>query len=162
MTKTLATKEAEQFLYDYFVKDKKSIYGCHEVTIGMKPLRKGREIVDYLTYDTNNTFRAYEIKITKKDLQSESSLSFVGHYNYIVLPRDLYNEVQHTDLLPLLQWGNVGVVIIGEGVIRKSGKKTLTMSDNVKLMESLMRSLHREKEKLQRIKGDENGYFNAN
>ncbi|HDF2935096.1 TPA: hypothetical protein PC496_000760 [Clostridioides difficile] len=153
MTKTVATKEAEQFLYDYFVKDKIGVYGCHEVTIGVKPLKKGREIVDYLTYDTKNIFRAYEIKVSKEDLKSRSTLSFVGHYNYIVLPRELYNEVQHTDLEPLLKSGNVGVVIIGEGVIKKSGRKTLAMSDNIELLESMMRSLHREKDKLQKYKG---------
>jgi hypothetical protein len=40
-----------------------------------------------------------------------------------------------------------------EGVIKKSGRKTLAMSDNIELLESMMRSLHREKDKLQKYKG---------
>ncbi|EHT7730683.1 hypothetical protein KXP56_002522, partial [Staphylococcus pseudintermedius] len=102
-----------------------------------------REIVDFLTYDSKNVFRAYEIKVTKEDLKSNAKLSFVGHYNYFVLPRQLYEEVKGTDLLPF----NVGIVIIGEGLIKKSGRKTLSMSDNIKLLESLMRSLNRENKK---------------
>ncbi|WP_438469611.1 hypothetical protein, partial [Staphylococcus pseudintermedius] len=98
---------------------------------------------DFLTYDSKNVFRAYEIKVTKEDLKSNAKLSFVGHYNYFVLPRQLYEEVKGTDLLPF----NVGIVIIGEGLIKKSGRKTLSMSDNIKLLESLMRSLNRENKK---------------
>lgn len=84
--------------------------------------------------------------MTKSDLKSTAKLSFVGHYNYIVLPRKLYEEVKYTDLLPLHLWTGIGVVIIGEGVVKKANKKTITMSDNVKLLESLMRSLSRENE----------------
>ncbi|EGQ2689290.1 hypothetical protein H7N58_002415, partial [Staphylococcus pseudintermedius] len=106
-------------------------------------LKKGREIVDFLTYDSKNVFRAYEIKVTKEDLKSTAKLSFVGHYNYLVLTEELYEEVKDTDLLPF----NVGIIIVGEGLIKKSGRKTLSMSDNIKLLESLMRSLNRENKK---------------
>ncbi|MDE9913700.1 hypothetical protein O0H30_04380, partial [Staphylococcus pseudintermedius] len=117
--------------------------GCHEVTIGIEPLKKGREIVDFLTYDSKNVFRAYEIKVTKEDLKSTAKLSFVGHYNYLVLTEELYEEVKDTNLIPF----NVGLVVVGKGVIKKSGRKTLSMSDNIKLLESLMRSLNRENKK---------------
>ncbi|HHU6749354.1 TPA: hypothetical protein ACUI23_000024 [Staphylococcus pseudintermedius] len=137
------TLAAERYLYNLLLKDKLSVYGCHEVTIGLSPLKKGREVVDFLTYDTNNVFRAYEIKVSKEDLKSNAKLSFVGHYNYFVLPRQLYEEVKGTDLLSF----NVGIVIIGEGLIKKSGRKMLSMSDNIKLLESLMRSLNRENKK---------------
>ncbi|EPU7769426.1 hypothetical protein O0K30_10610 [Staphylococcus pseudintermedius] len=137
------TLAAERYLYNLLLKGKLNVYGCHEVTIGIEPLKKGREIVDFLTYDSKNVFRAYEIKVTKEDLKSNAKLSFVGHYNYFVLPRQLYEEVKGTDLLPF----NVGIVIIGEGLIKKSGRKTLSMSDNIKLLESLMRSLNRENKK---------------
>ncbi|HCT0501512.1 TPA: hypothetical protein K8016_000333, partial [Staphylococcus pseudintermedius] len=119
------------------------VYGCHEVTIGIEPLKKGREIVDFLTYDSKNVFRAYEIKVTKEDLKSTAKLSFVGHYNYLVLTEELYEEVKDTNLIPF----NVGLVVVGKGVIKKSGRKTLSMSDNIKLLESLMRSLNRENKK---------------
>ncbi|EGQ3740955.1 hypothetical protein GMI01_03390 [Staphylococcus pseudintermedius] len=141
--KSNKTIAAERYLYNLLLKGKLNVYGCHEVTIGIEPLKKGREIVDFLTYDSKNVFRAYEIKVTKEDLKSNAKLSFVGHYNYFVLPRQLYEEVKGTDLLPF----NVGIVIIGEGLIKKSGRKTLSMSDNIKLLESLMRSLNRENKK---------------
>ncbi|MDT0934398.1 hypothetical protein RNS24_05705 [Staphylococcus pseudintermedius] len=141
--KSNKTIAAERYLYNLLLKGKLNVYGCHEVTIGIEPLKKGREIVDFLTYDSKNVFSAYEIKVTKEDLKSNAKLSFVGHYNYFVLPRQLYEEVKGTDLLPF----NVGIVIIGEGLIKKSGRKTLSMSDNIKLLESLMRSLNRENKK---------------
>ncbi|EGQ2844141.1 hypothetical protein [Staphylococcus pseudintermedius] len=137
------TLAAERYLYNLLLKDKLSVYGCHEVTIGLEPLKKGREIVDFLTYDSKNVFRAYEIKVTKEDLKSTAKLSFVGHYNYLVLTEELYEEVKDTNLIPF----NVGLVVVGKGVIKKSGRKTLSMSDNIKLLESLMRSLNRENKK---------------
>ncbi len=137
------TLAAERYLYNLLLKGKLNVYGCHEVTIGIEPLKKGREIVDFLTYDSKNVFRAYEIKVTKEDLKSTAKLSFVGHYNYLVLTEELYEEVKDTDLLPF----NVGIIIVGEGLIKKSGRKTLSMSDNIKLLESLMRSLNRENKK---------------
>ncbi|BAS51401.1 hypothetical protein [Staphylococcus aureus] len=108
--------------------------------------------MDFLTYDTRNIFRAYEIKVSKADLKSSAKLSFVGHYNYLVLPRNLYEEVKYTDLSSILKQENVGIVIIGEGIIRKSGRKTLTMGDNVMLMDSLNCALNRENVKIRRGK----------
>ncbi|EKH7756034.1 TPA: hypothetical protein ACJHHF_002144 [Staphylococcus pseudintermedius] len=137
------TLAAERYLYNLLLKGKLNVYGCHEVTIGIEPLKKGREIVDFLTYDSKNVFRAYEIKVTKEDLKSTAKLSFVGHYNYLVLTEELYEEVKDTNLIPF----NVGLVVVGKGVIKKSGRKTLNMSDNIKLLESLMRSLNRENKK---------------
>ncbi|EOG8976613.1 hypothetical protein ACLKNU_002658, partial [Staphylococcus pseudintermedius] len=135
--KSNKTIAAERYLYNLLLKGKLNVYGCHEVTIGIEPLKKGREIVDFLTYDSKNVFRAYEIKVTKEDLKSTAKLSFVGHYNYLVLTEELYEEVKDTNLIPF----NVGLVVVGKGVIKKSGRKTLNMSDNIKLLESLMRSL---------------------
>ncbi|EJA1888684.1 hypothetical protein MWQ97_001916 [Staphylococcus pseudintermedius] len=141
--KSNKTIAAERYLYNLLLKGKLNVYGCHEVTIGIEPLKKGREIVDFLTYDSKNVFRAYEIKVTKEDLKSTAKLSFVGHYNYLVLTEELYKEVKDTNLIPF----NVGLVVVGKGVIKKSGRKTLNMSDNIKLLESLMRSLNRENKK---------------
>ncbi|HAR6070482.1 TPA: hypothetical protein I1657_002306 [Staphylococcus pseudintermedius] len=141
--KSNKTIAAERYLYNLLLKGKLNVYGCHEVTIGIEPLKKGREIVDFLTYDSKNVFRAYEIKVTKEDLKSNAKLSFVGHYNYLVLTEELYEEVKDTNLIPF----NVGLVVVGKGVIKKSGRKTLNMSDNIKLLESLMRSLNRENKK---------------
>ena len=72
-----------------------------------------------------------------------AKLSFVGHYNYLVLPSKLFEEVKDTILMPF----EVGIVIIGKGIVKKSNRKTISMSDNIKLLESLTRSLSRENEK---------------
>lgn len=113
------TLAAERYLYNLLLKGKLNVYGCHEVTIGIEPLKKGREIVDFLTYDSKNVFRAYEIKVTKEDLKSTAKLSFVGHYNYLVLTEELYEEVKDTNLIPF----NVGLVVVGKGVIKNQAEK---------------------------------------
>ena len=69
---------------------KTGVFGCYEVTIGFC----GRERVDYMTYDTKGIFRCYEIKVSKADFHSAAAKSFVGHYNYYVLTRELYNQVK--------------------------------------------------------------------
>ncbi|BDV05261.1 hypothetical protein [Staphylococcus aureus] len=95
--KSIATLEAEQYLYDSLIIDKMGMCGCHEVVIGRKPLTHGREIVDFLTYDTRNIFRAYEIKVSKADLKSSAKLSFVGHYNYLVVCQHFFRQFSCVD-----------------------------------------------------------------
>lgn len=65
-------------------------FGCFEVTIGWY----GKERADYVTYDTNGIWRFYEIKTTKSDFHSNAKHSFYGHYNYFVMPKELYDEVK--------------------------------------------------------------------
>lgn len=72
--------------------------GCYEVVIGCKFFIYGCEIVDFLIYDIRNIFRVYEIKVLKVDLKSLVKLFFVGYYNYLVLLRNLYEEVKYIDL----------------------------------------------------------------
>ncbi|HJE44090.1 hypothetical protein [Levilactobacillus namurensis] len=54
-------------------------------------------IVDTLSYqalaDGTIEWRCYELKVTKSDFHSHAKLSFIGHYNYFVLPLKLYQEV---------------------------------------------------------------------
>lgn len=134
---------------------KNGVFGCYEVTIGFF----GRERVDYMTYDTKGIFRCYEIKVTKADFHSNAAKSFVGHYNYYVLTRDLYNQVK--DEIP--DW--VGVYV-GECCAKKAKKHDLSgkeyklrrsidgRSTEVStpwedmLKESMIRSLYRDSDKL--------------
>lgn len=55
-------------------------------------------IVDTLSclmkFDGTREWRCYELKVTKADFRSTAKLSFVGHYNYFVLPKNLYEEVK--------------------------------------------------------------------
>lgn len=54
-------------------------------------------IVDTLSLrllsDDNYEWRCFELKVSKGDFRSPAKLSFVGHYNYFVLPEALYRQV---------------------------------------------------------------------
>jgi len=88
--KTKLTKQLESTLYQYcFEQDS---YVVEEVSM---PDNKG--IVDTLSYqqlaDGQIEWRCYELKVTKSDFHSKAKLSFIGNYNYFVLPQKLYEEV---------------------------------------------------------------------
>lgn len=136
--KTKETTALEDILYE--TTHKQGVFCCFEVTIGWY----GKERVDYMTYDTEGVFRCYELKVTKSDFHSPCHNSFVGHYNYYVLPEALYEEVK-------------GEIPDGVGVYIQQGK-FLTSARRAKRQEvdedtlnvlrnSLIRSLSREADK---------------
>ncbi len=134
---------------------KMGVFQCFEVTIGYA----GDERVDFMTYDTKGIFRCYELKVSKADFHSNAAVSFVGHYNYYVLTRNLYEQVK--DEIP--DW--VGVYI-GDYCVKKAKKQDLSgreyrthrtincRSTEVSipwtdlLKESMIRSLYRDSDKL--------------
>lgn len=144
MSKTKETIQFEKYLRRYT--GKQGIFGCPEVTIGWF----GNERVDFLTYDTNNCFKCYEIKVTKSDFYSKCHNTFVGNYNYYVMPRELYHEVKQD--IP----EEIGVLVenkIGDKIyeysplrsIKKAIKQELKVDKDI-LKNSLIRSLCREAE----------------
>lgn len=96
--------------------------------------------MDYITYDTKGIWRCYEIKVSKSDFYSPAKVSFVGHYNYYVMPKELYEEVKGD--IPL----HVGVIVNGNWTVKRPKKQKLQVSENV-LKDSMIRSLYREVEK---------------
>lgn len=112
-----------------------------------------------MTYDTKGVFRCYEIKVSKADFHSAAAKSFVGHYNYYVLTRELYNQVKEE----IPDW--IGVYI-GDYCAKKAKKQDLSgreykMRRSVNgrstevstpwvdmLKESMIRSLYRDSDKL--------------
>lgn len=134
---------------------KNGVFGCYEVTIGFF----GKERVDYMTYDTKGIFRCYEIKVSKADFHSKAAKSFVGHYNYYVLTRELYNQVKEE----IPDW--IGVYV-GDYCAKKAKKQDLTQREykirrsvngrstevitpwEDMLKESMIRSLYRDSDKL--------------
>lgn len=94
---------------------KMGTFDCYEVTIGYG----GKERVDYMTYDTKGIFRCYEVKVSKADFHSAAVKSFVGHYNYYVLTRELYDQVKGE----IPDW--VGVYI-GDYCAKKAKKQDLS------------------------------------
>lgn len=119
---------------------KQGVFCCFEVTIGWY----GRERVDYITYDTNGIWRCYEIKVSKSDFHSKNHNTFIGHFNYYVMPEELYNQVKNE--IP----GHIGVYV--KGCCRKRPRKQELGVDEQILKNSMIRSLAREAEKV--IKND--------
>lgn len=86
--KTELTQSLEKAIWNATVSQ--GTFGCFEVTIGWF----GRTRVDYMTMDTSGTFRFYEIKVSKSDFYSKSDHTFLGHFNYYVMPDELYEIVK--------------------------------------------------------------------
>ncbi|KRK96947.1 hypothetical protein FD04_GL001803 [Secundilactobacillus odoratitofui DSM 19909 = JCM 15043] len=88
--KTKLTLEMEKTLYETCLEAGNVV--VEEVTM---PDDQG--IVDTLSYqrlpDGKTDWRCYELKVTKSDFHSKAKLSFIGNYNYFVLPLALYHEL---------------------------------------------------------------------
>lgn len=115
------------------------VFGCPEVTIGWR----GQERVDYITYDTKEIFRCYEIKISKNDFFSKNHNTFVGHYNYYVLPQALVEKVEgeipkHIGIYVYLGDKESGVL----NLHRRPKKQLVNNPDELK--DSLLRCLYRD------------------
>lgn len=135
MAKTDLTLELEDRIWEITTKNKIGVFGCFEVTIGFR----GKERVDYLTWDTKGIWRCYEIKVSKADFNSKNKVTFVGNYNYYVMPQELFNQVK--DKIPK----HVGVYT--ESGCQKNPKKQELKIDEQVLKDSIIRSLYREYEK---------------
>lgn len=89
--KTSLTTQMEEVLY-YYCRENGDIV-VEEVSM---PDEQG--IVDTLscrlTSNAQFEWRCYELKVSKADFRSKAKLSFIGHYNYFVLPEALYEKVK--------------------------------------------------------------------
>jgi hypothetical protein len=135
--KTELTKDIERAIYSASGADKLGFYGCFEVSFGAG---YGDQYCDFVTMASDNIFRCYEIKITASDFRSKSKLSFVGDYNYFVMPTELYEAVR-TDI----PWG-IGVYLYKNGKCyseKKARKRIVTIGQRVDLMYGMIRSLSR-------------------
>lgn len=136
--KTDETKRLEDMIYN--ATHKQGVFCCFEVTIGWF----GKERVDYMTYDTKGMFRCYEIKVTKSDFHSPCHNSFVGHYNYYILPASLYEEVKEE----IPDW--IGIYVDRDGWlqnVRKAKRRLVAPGMVETLKNSMIRSLARESDK---------------
>ena len=86
------TKEIKIALYFYTKANSPGVYGGFEIVMGKDTAGYGNEYVDFVTMNSDNEFRCYEIKISKSDLYSKSQLSFYGDFNYLVVPENLTEE----------------------------------------------------------------------
>lgn len=102
------------------------------------------EIVDILELNSQKGWVCYEIKISKSDFHSEAIKSFVGNYNYYLMPEELYNKVQNE--IPK----EIGVYTYKNKyltLVKKSRKQNLIEGIDVQLNYGMIRALNREREK---------------
>lgn len=92
-----------------------------------------------MTYDTKGIWRCFEIKVSKQDFRSKAHNTFLGHCNYYVMTRSLYEEVK--DEIP----DGIGVYV-GDGCVKRAKKRELGIDEHI-LKDSMIRSLYREFEK---------------
>ena len=91
----MTTKELEIVAYRHLWKQ--GTYLCFEV---MMPSPDGKhymdnnERVDLISYDTKGIWRFYELKITKSDFHSGCKHTFLGNFNYFIMPYSLWLEVK--------------------------------------------------------------------
>lgn len=142
--KTNRTMELEKALYEYSGAGGVGVYGCFEVSLGGG---YGKERVDFMTMDSKDEFRCYEIKSSEEDFASEAKLSFVGDYNYLLIPHELKEKVADNERFRSLLLHGVGILLFTAGggisVDRKARKRPLTMARRVELMHCMTRSLSR-------------------
>ena len=141
MAKTDITLQLEREIWE--ATRKQGVFCCFEVTMGWF----GKERVDYLTYDTNGVWRCYEIKVSTSDFKSKANNTFIGHFNYYVMPQELFDKVKNAIS------SHVGVYVNGS-CVKRPKRRELAVDEQV-LKDSLIRSLSREAEKV--IKADNPG-----
>lgn len=138
MSETKLTKELKQAIW--FATKKMGVFGCFEVTIGFN----GNERVDYITVDTRGVWRCYEIKVSESDFHSKSKNTFIGHYNYYVIPKELHEKIKNE--IPK----HIGVFVGKNDYAycdKRATRQQLGANENI-LQMSIIRSLNRETEKL--------------
>ena len=168
MAKTEKTKFIESCLWKE--NSKKRLFGCFEVTIGWY----GDERVDYMTYKTNGEFRCYEIKVSKADFKSKAKVSFLGDFNYYVMPVELYQELRKDARKEVadndyytekekdemfdtrLKNQGIGLITVNERGYMQSKitpkRKYPDLSVRMTLLQSMLRSSNREVEKFYKVK----------
>jgi hypothetical protein len=91
----MTTRDLEHAIFHSL--SKTGTYLCFEVMMprsdGLR-LSDNNERVDLLSYDTKGTWRFYELKISVSDFHSKCKTTFKGHYNYYVLPHEIYRKVK--------------------------------------------------------------------
>lgn len=150
MAKSQITIDIENFFLEKLHVSRE--FAVHEVTLGH------RGIVDILSYvgeikkngrgkkrTRNVTWRCYEIKVSKTDFYSKAKWTFIGHYNYFVMPLALYDTVKKD--IPK----NVGVYIAEPTTkgyefysIKSASRQRLVGLSHEEITDSMICSLSRE------------------
>ena len=98
-----------------------------------------------MTMDSKGIIKCYELKVTLQDLKSNAKKSWYGHYNYLVVGRELYNQVSDwSKYIPK----HIGI-IVGDSLEsrRKAQKCEVTTETEIMLKESMIRSMYHKMQK---------------
>lgn len=101
------------------------------------------EIVDLLESNSQKGWICYEIKISKSDFHSKAIKSFVGNYNYYLMPNDLYEQVKNEIPKEIGVYCYDGKIL---HLVKKAKKKELVDGIDGQLSYGMIRSLARERD----------------
>ena len=146
------TKDLSERLERYInPKGDTRIYYAKEVTFDYGTIHSVR--VDYMQFEPVSTyspgglekgkFKAYEIKSCMEDFKSGHGLNFIADYNYLVMPKDLYEQLKSQSIL---KYYNVGVLIPKEDTLWcvKKPKETVRKYSFAEMLFCMFRSANRE------------------
>lgn len=103
-----------------------------------------QEIVDILELNSQKGWCCYEIKISKSDFHSKAIKSFVGDYNYYLMPDELYEQVKNEIEK------NIGIYSYNGQYLylkKKARKQKIIDGMDWQLYYAMVRGLNREREK---------------
>lgn len=149
MGKTRETRQLEQAIWEFTHEQNPNIYGAFEVTIGYLEHGggKGFERADYVTIGNDGIIRAYELKTSVSDFHSTAKLSWIGHFNYLVMTRQVYEKIDTHEI----SW-SVGIIVSdgsqGMSLVHKPHKRQRSVGQSAVIVESMMRSAVRDATKL--------------
>lgn len=97
-----------------------------------------------MTMDSKGILKCYEIKVTLQDLKSDAKKSWFGHYNYLVVTQELFNQIDNfSNYIPK----HIGVLIGTRSSGIKAVKQEIPIEQEIMLKESLVRSIYFKLEK---------------
>lgn len=132
--KTPLTLKQKELIYQEVNAKKIGLYSSFEVAVK----ENQREYIDFMTMDTNETIRCYEIKSSLADFKSKSTKTFIGDFNYYVMPAELYEKIKDE-----LEWG-VGVYVTEGNTIKRiknSRRKTVYSYERHYYCHAMIRSM---------------------
>ncbi len=102
------------------------------------------EIVDILELNSQKGWCCYEIKISKSDFHSKAIKSFVGDYNYYLMPDGLYEQVKDEIEKDIGIYSYNGQYLY---LKKKARRQKIIDGMDCQLYYAMIRGLNREREK---------------
>lgn len=135
-------------------------HGVQEVTIGHITGGKGYDRCDYVEFDNNGNFYAYEIKVSVSDLNSNNKLSYCANKNYLVVNQAVYDWLFKTnnngqrEINHEFNSGGFGIILYRPDRVDKLQSVTrccnqqLGLGERMELLEAIAKSACRDAGKL--------------